>query len=63
MGNDLTINHVSYVFSLLATQHGFWGLRSLTRDRVPDLGSESAVLPLDCQGIPMWVKFFEKRVD
>ena len=63
VGNDLTINHVSYVFSLLATPHGFWGLRSLTGDRVPALGSESAVLPLDCQGIPMWVKFFEKRVD
>ena len=42
VGNGLTINHVSYVFFLLATLHSFWDLRSLTRDRVPALGSESA---------------------
>lgn len=29
-------------FFLLAMLHGFWDLRSLTRDRVPALGSESA---------------------
>lgn len=64
VGNDLTINHVSYVF--FSFGHAAWLLGS----SFPDQGSSPSpwqwkrrILPLDCQGIPMSVKLFEKRVD